>query len=72
MSSSPRFFITVLVCMLIWAGLSCAEDSGNNTGNADAPVTVSARIEEESFAIGDKIKYIIEGKANKEKGQDPF
>lgn len=61
-----RFFITAFVCTLIWAGLSGAEDTGKISADTDAPVTVSARIDGESIAIGDKIKYIIKVKADKE------
>ncbi|GBE03433.1 hypothetical protein BMS3Abin09_00348 [bacterium BMS3Abin09] len=64
MSGYARVFITVLVCMLIWGGVSFAEDSGKNFKDTDVSVTVSAHIDRDSIAIGDKIKYIIEVKAD--------
>lgn len=71
MSLFSRLLIAALVSMLIWACLSCAENSGKSAEDSDAPVTVSARIEEESIAIGDKIKYIIEVKADRETEIEP-
>lgn len=66
MSGLARFFITALLCMLIWGNVSYAEGSGETSEDTDTPVTVSAHIDSDSIAIGDKIKYMIEVKTEEE------
>lgn len=65
MSRPSGFLIIAFVLPLIWGTATCAKDSPQSYTDTDSPVAVRAYADKDVIAIGDKIKYMIEVKAEK-------
>jgi hypothetical protein len=60
-----RIYLIFICCYLGCVAVSYAEDQHKTPEDTRTPVTVKARVDRGSVAIGDRIKYIIEVEAEK-------